>query len=158
MTGRAKRRLFVWTANAVCVCVAILLISALFLTSARWSGRFMLRINVKLPPAIERDSLMYMPCRDKQTAEWLCRPGNQVTEGFELPYQRTADYDVVSVSIGGKSSVLRIFDTYHQPDSVVLQYDQETKSGLKDSCRIHFPVPMGRGDRSVSIDLTQADK
>ncbi|CAD73262.1 MAG TPA: hypothetical protein DDX19_09370 [Rhodopirellula baltica] len=154
----ATRRGLIWSANGFALCVATFVVSALLLTSARWSGRFMLRIDVELPPGIERESLLYMTCWDQQTADWLCTPDNEVTEGFDPPYQRTPDHDVVLVPTGGSSNFLRIFDTYHQPDSVVLQYERETESGERDPLRIHFPIPKGPGDRLVSIDLTQAER
>ncbi|PHQ32747.1 hypothetical protein CEE69_24405 [Rhodopirellula bahusiensis] len=153
-----RRRLFVWTVNAGFICIATFVVSAILLTSARWSGRFMLQIDIELPPDVERESLVYMECWDEQIADWLCTPGNQVKEGFEPPSQRTTNRDIVVVSTGGKSSALRIFDTYHQPETLVLQYDRVATLGQRETLRTLVPIPKGRGDRSVSIDLKQEAK
>ena len=141
-------------AFAVVACLLALFASAFVLTSARWSGHFTLRIILKLPDDVDRDSIGYVECWNENEARWLCEDNSELNHGFTPAYRSDPDADLVSVSSGGSSDVLGFSDSYHQPAYLVLQYRYATDDGSGSPHRVCVPIPTGRGDRTTSLDLT----
>ncbi|TWT56294.1 hypothetical protein CA85_42950 [Allorhodopirellula solitaria] len=142
---------------AITICILAFLTSTYFLTSARWSGYFTAHIDLDVPPEAERDSFVYYECWNDNVAQWLCNNDHVGVHGFEPAFRSTSDSDFVSVSSGGTSNAFGIFDTYHAPTSLVLQYRQKTTDETRQFHRIPIPIPPGRGDRAITVDLTRAD-
>lgn len=140
---------------AMLVLVAAVLISIPLVTSARWSGQFTLRIDLKLPGGFQRTSLAYLECWNEDIASWICEHDTGIDEGFKPALRSTADSDYVRISSGGASSALRVFDTYHHPDFLIVQYRVADEDEVIAPRCIYVPIPHGRGDRSISLDLTQ---
>lgn len=146
-------RRLVLAAAAACLCV--FLASVIVLTSARWSGRFTLRVILTLPENVDRKSLGYVECWSEDQARWLCQPGSETDPGFTAADRSDTDADLISVSSGGSSDLLGLNDSYHHPAYIVVQYVRVSKDGSKSPHRVCVPIPNGRGDRTVSVDLTQ---
>ena len=139
------------------ICILAFLASTFVFTSVRWSGHFTLRIELVVSPDVDRDSFAYCECWNDDFAQWLCESETGGDEGFEPALRSMTDVDFVSVSSGGASNAFGIFDTYHHPTCLVLQYDRATANGSSKTHRVRIPIPPGRGDRETSLDLAQND-
>ena len=140
------------------ILVAAVFVSVPLVTSARWSGRFTLRIDLNLPSGFQRASLTYLECWDGDTAHWICERRAGIDKRFKPASRSTADADYVRISSGGTSNALRIFDTYHHPKFLIIQYRSAGDvEAIAPRC-IVVPIPPGKGDRSIFLDLTQAGR
>lgn len=144
-------------AIASTICIFAYLASPYFLTSARWSGQFTLRVELDVPPDVDRDSFAYYECWNDNLAHWLCESEAGGHDEFKPAFRSMTDADFVSVSSRGTSNAFGIFDTYHHPSSLVLQHRRTTADGTSRWHRVRIPIPPGRGDRETSLDFSQAD-
>jgi len=136
------------------VCLLFLLTFTFATTSARWCGQFVLCISLNIPPDADRDSFRYVECWTEAKALWLCREDTEVDAGFTSPFRSDGNADYVMVSCGGTSNAFGFFDSHHHPAFLVVQYRSDTAGASSSWNRVAVPIPAGRGDRSLTLDLT----
>lgn len=127
---------------------------ALFLSPIQsvWDGRFPLTIHVIEQQNVDPDSLQFATYWFEQDAkETLEKPG--VYEyGFRAVKTSPEGKVIIDVPTSGRSGSFRTFGTYNHPKFLIVEYRLNQDDNAK-LARKMFPIPVGRGARSITIHL-----
>ncbi len=139
----------------ICIATVLVLIGAgsLPLVSVdKWSGHFPLTVNLDITSGIDASSITYVECWDVDEAQWLCNDRSEFVAGFEPPDTKKPNTHSVNVTCSGDSGLYGFYDTYHQPEFLVVQY-RMMNAGDDDYSRTSLAIPPGRGARSTTLTL-----
>ncbi|EMI46097.1 hypothetical protein [Rhodopirellula sp. SWK7] len=141
--------------RTICVVAVLALIGVAtvpLLTVAKWIGHFTLTVELDLASDIDAASISYVECWSADEARWLCNDDSEYVAGFEPPDHMTANAHSVTITCSGDDGVFDLFDTYHQPEFLVVRY--RTIDSQKDAyVRKSLSIPPGRGPRTTSLTL-----
>lgn len=140
------------TACIVAMLPVIVIAGAPFLFVAKWIGHFTLTVNLEAAPEIDRSSITYVECWNGDEARWLSKDRSGYVAGFEPPDTTAPNTHSVTITCSGDSGVFELYDTYHQPEFLVVQY--RSVDGEDDEyARKFLAIPPGRGPRSTTLKL-----
>ena len=130
----------------------IAIAGAPLLSVAKWIGHFPLTAELDVAANIDRSTIAYVECWNDETARWLVQDRSEYVAGFERPDSTTPNTHVVTITCSGDSGGYGLFDTYHQPKFLVVQY---RNVGAKDTDNVRklIAIPPGRGPRSTMLTL-----
>jgi len=139
----------------ICITGALVLIgvgSVPFLSVAMWIGQFTLMVNLDVATSIDASSITYVECWDRDEADWLCTDRSGYVAGFEPPDTTKPRTHSVTITCSGDSGGYGLYDTYYQPEFLVVQYRNVNAEG-DDYARKLLAIPPGRGPRSTTLSL-----
>ncbi len=119
---------------------------------AKWIGYFVLTVDLDLSSDIDTSSITYVECWDDDEAYWLVNDRSGYVAGFERPDTAAPNRHVVTIKCMGDSGAYGIYDTYHQPKFLVVQY-RGADAEDADYARKLLAIPPGRGPRSTTLTL-----
>lgn len=135
---------------------AVLLVIAIavapLLSVAKWIGHFTLTVELDVAADIDKSSITYVECWNDDEAHWLANDRSGYVAGFERPDTTTPNAHTVTIACSGDSGGYRLFDTYHQPEFLVVQY-RNVDTEDSDYARKLLAIPPGRGPRSTTLTL-----
>jgi len=135
--------------------VAFLLIGLVgvpLLFVAKWIGNFTLKVDLEVLSDIDTSSITYVECWNGDEARWFCNDRSEFVGGFEPPDRKTPNAHFVTITCSGNSGGYGLYDTYHQPEFIVVQY--RTMDAADDVYgRKSLVIPRGRGPRSTTLTL-----
>jgi hypothetical protein len=116
-------------------------------------GKFRLTVEIKKNPNIDDDSIRfatYWFARDAELS--LSSPGVYGFDFFRPTISETgrAEFDV---PWSGRSSQWGGLASYNHPQYLVVEHKIAAPSGKQELTRKLFPIPSGRGPRSMTIEL-----
>lgn len=136
----------------IVVGLLVLAISAApLLVVAKWIGRFPLTVELNIAPDIDASSITYVECWNEDEAKWLVQDRSGEVVGFQPPNTAAPETHTVWITCSGASGGFRLYDTYHHPEFVVVQY--RNVNAEVDYARKWFAIPPGRGPRSITLTL-----
>lgn len=141
--------------RTIYIAAVLLVVSAAgapLLSVAKWIGHFSLTVNLDVATEIDAASITYVECWNAEEANWLVNDRSGYNAGFEPPNKATLDAHFVSITCSGDSGGYGLYDTYHQPECLVVQY-RDTGTGGYEYARKLLPIPYGRGPRSTILTL-----
>lgn len=117
-----------------------------------WDGHFPLSIHMAEQQQIDPDSLKFATCWFEADAkEALEHPG--VYEcGFRAMKESPEGQMIIDVPTSGRSGLLGTSGTYNHPRFLIVEY-RLTQDNNGNLARKMFPLPVGRGARSITISL-----
>lgn len=139
----------------ICIAAVVVLIgvaSVPLLSVAKWIGQFTLTVNLDGAPGIDASSITYVECWDADKAQWLCNNRSEFVAGFEPPDTKKPNTHFVAITCTGDSGGYGLYDTYHQPEFLVVQY-RMMDAADDDYARKTVAIPAGRGPRSTTLTL-----
>ncbi|TWU35195.1 hypothetical protein Q31b_52910 [Novipirellula aureliae] len=139
----------------ICIAAALLVIAiagAPFLSVAKWIGHFTLTVDLNIASEIDMSTITYVECRNGEEADWLSNDRSGYLAGFKPPTTSTPDKHSVIITCSGDSGGYGLYDTYHQPNFLVVQY-RYVDSEEDEFARKTLAIPAGRGPRSTTLTL-----
>lgn len=141
--------------RTLCIAAVLLMIviaGAPLLSVAKWIGYFTLTVELDVAADIDASSITYVECWNDDEAHWLTNDRSGYVAGFERPDTTTPNSHTVTITCSGDSGGYGLFDTYHQPEFVVVQY-RNLDTEDSDYVRKLLAIPPGRGPRSTTLTL-----
>jgi hypothetical protein len=138
---------------ALFIVALILLIGGLlpFVQVAVWSGHFELAVHVAANPTVDVHSIRFIEIWNREMAEFLLKSPTRDRVELDFEIKKNGRF-VLQISCGGKNGFFDLMDTYHQPDSLVVEFTRHTEDGPQVARKL-LPIPAGRGARSVNLSL-----
>ncbi len=130
----------------------IVIAGAPLLSVAKWIGYFILTVELDVAADIDTSSITYVECSNDDVAHWLANDRSGHVVGFEPPDTTTPNSHTVTIKCSGDSGGYGLFDTYHQPEFLVVQY-RNLDTEDSDYVRKLLAIPPGRGPRSTTLTL-----
>ena len=134
------------------VLLVIAIVGAPLLTVAKWIGHFTLTVDLTVASDIDTSSITYLECWNEDEALWLANDRSEYVSGFERPHTTTPNAHTVTITCSGDSGAYGLYDTYRQPEFLVVQY-RKLDAEDTDYSRKVLAIPPGRGPRSTTLTL-----
>lgn len=135
---------------------AVLLLTVLaglpLLFVAKWIGYFTLTVNLDVASNIDTSSITYVECWKDDEAHWLANDRSGYVAGFEQPDASTPTAHTINITCSGDSGGFGLYETYHQPKFLVVQYRNVDAEDSHYSRKV-LAIPPGRGPRSTTLTL-----
>ncbi len=144
-----------WTTRNVVVAVILTIVLIIVLLPlgfvSVFDGHYGLSITVPPTDQIAPSSLLFAACWTKQDAQSAIANGTNSTASFDPGTASASNAHVISVPYSGRSNSFGRITSYKQPQYLVVQYDLSDPAGK--TARKLFPIPQGRGTRSMTVSL-----
>jgi hypothetical protein len=132
--------------------VILAVIVALLVNPAQqvWDGHFRLTIDINEHQPIDHKSLLFATCWFEPDAKEASQNPGVYEHGFGPAEIFNDNHAMIDVPASGRSGTLWSSGTYNHPKFLVVEF---RLNNCETRARKMFHIPVGRGARSMIIDL-----